>query len=90
MSAERTTFWRLEPRPNSEPARLGSVPRWPRYTRTRRSKPSPSFRPATRRHTLRPGLATVALDDVGPCQVVVAVRAADPNRSSVSWTWLSA
>lgn len=32
-----------------------------------------------RRHTLRPGLITVALDGIEPCQIVVATRAADTN-----------
>jgi len=82
MGAGWTTFWRLEPRPEGEPARLG-----PTLAETYEDKleaiadgTAIAVVPAgDRRHTLRPGLATVALDDVEPCQVVVAVRAADPN-----------
>ncbi|WP_431975411.1 LysR family transcriptional regulator [Micromonospora haikouensis] len=82
MGTEWTTFWRLEPRPDSEPARLG-----PTLAETYQDKleaiadgTAIAVVPAgDRRHTLRPGLTTVALDGVEPCQVVVAVRAADPN-----------
>jgi DNA-binding transcriptional LysR family regulator len=82
MGAEWTGFWRLEPRPDSEPAPLG-----PTLAETYQDKleaiadgTAIAVVPAgDQRHTLRPGLTTVALDDAEPCQVVVAVRAADPN-----------
>ncbi|MFG1603365.1 LysR family transcriptional regulator [Actinoplanes sp. NPDC049265] len=82
MGPEWTTFWRLEPRPDGEPARLG-----PALAETYEDKleaiadgTAIAVVPAgDRRHTLRPDLVTVTLDGIEPCQVVVATRAADTN-----------
>jgi DNA-binding transcriptional LysR family regulator len=82
MSAGWTTFWRLEPRPDSLPASVG-----PTLAETYADKleaiaegTAIAVVPAgDRRHTLRPDLVTVPLDGVEPCQVVAATRAADTN-----------
>jgi len=82
MGEQWTTFWRLEPRPGSEPAPLG-----PTVAETYEDKleaitegTAIAIVPAgDRRSSLRPDLVTVALDGIEPCQVVVATRTADTN-----------
>jgi DNA-binding transcriptional LysR family regulator len=82
MGAAWTSFWRLEPRPGSEPAPVG-----PTLAETYEDKldaigegTAIAIIPAgDRRAALRPELTTVALDGVPPCEVVVATRCADPN-----------
>ncbi|QUX26004.1 LysR family transcriptional regulator [Nocardiopsis sp. MT53] len=78
--ADWTAFWRLEPRPGDVPAPLG-----PTLADTYDDKieaiaegnavavvPSGDLR-----HTLRPGLIAVPVEEVEPCRVVVATRSAD-------------
>lgn len=82
MGDEWTTFWRLEPRPDSEPAPVG-----PTLAETYEDKleaitegTAIAIVPAgDRRSILRPGLVTVALDGIEPCQVVVVTRTTDTN-----------
>ncbi|WP_043626455.1 LysR family transcriptional regulator [Nonomuraea candida] len=82
MGVDWTAFWRLEPRSGGDPAPVG-----PALAETYEDKleaiadgTAIAVVPAgDRRYTLRPGLVTVALDGIGPCQVVVATRAADTN-----------
>ncbi|MFD2419771.1 LysR family transcriptional regulator [Amycolatopsis pigmentata] len=82
MGADWTSFWRLEPRPGSDPAPLG-----PTLADTYDDKLEAiadgnaiAVVPAgDRRYTLRPDLVTVPVDGIEPCQVVVATRAADTN-----------
>jgi len=82
MGAPWTSFWRLEPRPDGAPAPVG-----PALADTYEDKleaiadgTAIAVVPAgDRRHTLRPGLVTVAVDGIEPCQVVVVSRAADDN-----------
>jgi DNA-binding transcriptional LysR family regulator len=82
MGPQWTTFWRLEPRPDSAPATVG-----PTLAETYEDKleaiadgTAIALVPAgDRRYTLRPELVTVALDGVEPCQVVVGTRATDTN-----------
>ena len=80
MGEPWTSFWRLEPRPGSGPAPVG-----PTLAETYEDKleaiaegTAIAVVPAgDRRSSLRPGLATVALDGIEPCHVVVATRATD-------------
>ncbi|WP_055547525.1 LysR family transcriptional regulator [Streptomyces sp. NBRC 110028] len=80
--ADWTAFWRLEPRPDNDPAPLG-----PTLADTYDDKLEAiaegnaiAVVPAgDLRHTLRPGLVSVPVDEVEPCQVVVATRAADTS-----------
>jgi DNA-binding transcriptional LysR family regulator len=82
MGVEWTTFWRLEPRSDGEPAAVG-----PTLAETYEDKleaiadgTAIAIVPAgDQRYALRPDLVTVALEGIEPCQVVVAARAADPN-----------
>ncbi|MBW4717946.1 LysR family transcriptional regulator [Saccharothrix obliqua] len=82
MGADWTGFWRLEPRPDNEPAPLG-----PTVAETYDDKleaivegTAIAVIPAhDRRFTLRPDLVAVPLHGIEPCQVVVATRAADTN-----------
>ncbi|WP_037861426.1 LysR family transcriptional regulator [Streptomyces sp. NRRL S-340] len=80
--ADWTTFWRLEPRPDHGSARLG-----PTLAETYDDKleaiadgNAVAVIPAgDLRYTLRPGLVTVPVDEVEPCQVVVATRTASTD-----------
>ncbi|WP_234535298.1 LysR family transcriptional regulator [Streptomyces sp. R39] len=80
--ADWTAFWRLEPRPDNDPAPLG-----PTLADTYDDKleaiaegNAVAVVPAgDLRHTLRPGLVAVPVDEIEPCQVVVATRAADTS-----------
>ncbi|WP_199516716.1 LysR family transcriptional regulator [Nucisporomicrobium flavum] len=81
MDAAWTDFWRLEPRPDGNPAPLG-----PALAEAYEDKleavadGAVALVPAgDRRFSLRPGLTAVPVDDIEPCHVVVATRAADPN-----------
>ncbi|CAM3805669.1 hypothetical protein KIPE111705_25960 [Kibdelosporangium persicum] len=82
MGADWTSFWRLEPRPDNDPAPLGPI-----VAETYDDKleaivegTAVAVIPAhDRRFTLRPELVTVPLHGIEPCQVVVATRAADTN-----------
>ncbi|RSN19893.1 LysR family transcriptional regulator [Amycolatopsis sp. WAC 01416] len=82
MGSDWTSFWRLEPRPDDEPAPLG-----PTVAETYDDKleaivegTAIAVIPAhDRRFTLRPDLVTVPIDGIERCQVVVATRAADTN-----------
>jgi DNA-binding transcriptional LysR family regulator len=82
MGEAWTTFWRLEPRPDGEPAPVG-----PTLAGTYEDKleaiaegTAIAVVPAgDRRPGLRPDLVTVALAGIEPGQVVVVTRASDPN-----------
>jgi DNA-binding transcriptional LysR family regulator len=82
MAAASTGFWRLEPRPNGDPAPLG-----PMLVDTFEDKlevvadgRAVAIVPAgDRRTTLRDDLATVPVDGIEPCQVAVVTRADDRN-----------
>jgi DNA-binding transcriptional LysR family regulator len=82
MGADWTTFWRLEPRPDGDAAPLG-----PTLADTYDDKleaiadgSALALIPVgDRRFTLRPDLVTVPVDEIEPCQVVVATRAADTS-----------
>lgn len=82
MGAGWTTFWRLEPRSDGDPALLG-----PTLADTYDDKleaiadgNAVALIPAhDRRFTLRPTLVTVPVEGIEPCQVVVATRSADTN-----------
>lgn len=82
MAALWTGFWRLDPRPDGSPAPLG-----PMLVDTFEDKlevvadgRAIALVPADdRRATLRDDLATVPVEGVEPCQVVVATRLADAN-----------
>ena len=82
MGVEWTSFWRLEPRPDSDPAPVG-----PTLAETYADKleaiaegTAIAVVPAgDRRHTLRPDVVAVPLDDVEPCQIIAATRTADTN-----------
>jgi DNA-binding transcriptional LysR family regulator len=82
MGAQWTTFWRLEPRSDNNPAPVG-----PTLAETYEDKleaiadgTAIAIVPAgDRRYSLRPDLVTVALDGIEPCQIVVATRTADTN-----------
>ncbi|MFH8442124.1 LysR family transcriptional regulator [Streptomyces sp. NPDC018026] len=82
MAALWTGFWRLDPRPDGSPAPLG-----PMLVDTFEDKlevvadgRAVALVPADdRRCTLRDDLATVPVEGVEPCQVVVATRLADAN-----------
>ncbi|MFD5279153.1 LysR family transcriptional regulator [Streptomyces rubrogriseus] len=82
MAALWTGFWRLDPRPDGSPAPLG-----PMLVDTFEDKlevvadgRAIALVPADdRRCTLRDDLATVPVEGVEPCQVVVATRLADAN-----------
>ncbi len=82
MAAAWTGFWRLDPRPDGSPAPLG-----PQLVDTFEDKleavadgRAVALVPADdRRGALRDDLATVRVEGVEPCQVVVATRAADAN-----------
>jgi DNA-binding transcriptional LysR family regulator len=88
MGVEWTTFWRLEPRADSEPAPLG-----PTLAETYADKleaiaegTAIAVVPAgDRRHTLRPDLVAVPIDDIEPCQVVAATRTTDTNPLSAEF-----
>lgn len=82
MAAAWTGFWRLDPRPNGDPAPLG-----PMLVDTFEDKlevvadgRAVAVVPAgDRRATLRDDLATVPIDGIEPCQVVVVTRPGDRN-----------
>ncbi|AXL92905.1 LysR family transcriptional regulator [Streptomyces sp. CB09001] len=82
MAALWTGFWRLDPRPDGSPAPLG-----PMLVDTFEDKlevvadgRAVALVPADdRRCTLRDDLATVPVQGVEPCQVVVAARHSDAN-----------
>ncbi|WP_436735624.1 LysR family transcriptional regulator [Streptomyces sp. BBFR102] len=80
--ADWTAFWRLEPRPDNDPAPLG-----PTLADTYDDKLEAiaegnaiAVVPADDlRHTLRPDLVAVPVEEAEPCQVVVATRTADTS-----------
>ncbi|MFG2072896.1 LysR family transcriptional regulator [Nonomuraea maritima] len=82
MAPAWTAFWRLDPRPNGEPAALG-----PMLVDTFEDKlevvadgRAVAIVPAgDRRSTLRDDLATIPIEGIEPCQVAVATRADDRN-----------
>ncbi|MEU4983242.1 LysR substrate-binding domain-containing protein [Streptomyces sp. NPDC021969] len=82
MAALWTGFWRLDPRPDGSPAPLG-----PMLVDTFEDKLEAvadgraiALVPADdRRCTLRDDLATIPVEGVEPCQVVVATRLTDAN-----------
>ncbi|WP_206037875.1 LysR family transcriptional regulator [Rhodococcus sp. HNM0569] len=82
MAAAWTGFWRLDPRPDGAPAPLG-----PTLVETFEDKlevvadgRAIALVPADdRRSTLREDLATVPIEGIQPCEVVVAARADDTN-----------
>ncbi|GAB2965109.1 LysR substrate-binding domain-containing protein [Micromonospora polyrhachis] len=82
MGTQWTTFWRLEPRPNGDPAPLG-----PTLVDTFEDKLEAiadgraiALVPADdRRFTLRQDLVTIPVEEIEPCQVVIATRSADTN-----------
>ncbi|MHC3469460.1 LysR family transcriptional regulator [Streptomyces sp. 7R007] len=82
MAAAWTGFWRLDPRPDGSVAPLG-----PLFVDTFEDKlevvadgRAVALVPADdRRCTLRDDLATVPVEGVEPCQVVVATRTGDAN-----------
>jgi DNA-binding transcriptional LysR family regulator len=82
MAAAWTGFWRLDPRPDGAPAPLG-----PMLVDTFEDKlevvadgRAIAVVPADdRRSTLRDDLATVPIDGIEPCQVVVVTRTDDRN-----------
>ncbi|WP_432827298.1 LysR family transcriptional regulator [Dactylosporangium sp. CA-092794] len=82
MGAPWTAFWRLEPRPDGDPAPLG-----PTLVDTFEDKLEAiadgraiAVVPADdRRFTLRKDLVTIPVEGIEPCQVVVATRSADTN-----------
>ncbi|MFD4403117.1 LysR family transcriptional regulator [Nocardia sp. NPDC058499] len=82
MAAAWTGFWRLDPRPDGGPAPLG-----PMLVETFEDKlevvadgRAVALVPADdRRSTLRADLATVPVDGIEPCSVVVASRVDDAN-----------
>ncbi|MFF8596689.1 LysR substrate-binding domain-containing protein [Streptomyces sp. NPDC015220] len=82
MAALWTGFWRLDPRPDGRPAPLG-----PMLADTFEDKLEVVADGRTialvpsddRRCTVRDDLATVPVEGIEPCQVVVATRSADTN-----------
>ncbi|MFJ1764283.1 LysR family transcriptional regulator [Amycolatopsis sp. NPDC088138] len=82
MGAAWTSFWRLEPRADSAPAPVG-----PTLAETYADKleavaegSAIAVVPAgDRRHTLRPDVVAVPLEDAEPCQVVAATRTTDTD-----------
>ena len=82
MGAEWTRFWRLEPRPGGEPAPVGPTLADSYDDKLEEIAAGSAIAvvgAGDRRFTLRPGLVAVPVDDVEPCQVVVATRAAETN-----------
>lgn len=80
--ANWTVFWRLEPRPDNHPAPLGPTlaDTYDDKLETIAEGDAIAVVPAgDLRHSLRPGLVTVPVDEVEPCQVVVATRAGDTS-----------
>ena len=84
VGAEATwvRFWRLEPRPDGSPAPLG-----PEVVETFEDKleliadgQAVAILPVSdRRSTLRDDLATIPVDGIEPCQVVVVTRVGERN-----------
>ncbi|MER7015705.1 LysR family transcriptional regulator [Saccharopolyspora sp. NPDC000359] len=82
MAAVWTGFWRLEPRPDGNPAPLGPI-----LVETFEDKLEAvadgraiAIAPADdRRSTLRDDLARIPIDGIEPCQVAVVTRADDPD-----------
>lgn len=82
MAALWTGFWRLDPRPDGSPAPLGPllVDTFEDKLEVVADGRAVALVPADdRRCTLRDDLATVPVEGVEPCQVVVAARSADTN-----------
>ncbi|GAA2330128.1 hypothetical protein GCM10010376_58020 [Streptomyces violaceusniger] len=75
-----TVFWRLEPRSDGRPARLGPTlaDAYDGKLETIADGTAIAVVPAgDRRFALRPGLVAVPVDGAEPCQVVVATRTDD-------------
>ena len=82
MAAAWTGFWRLDPRPDGDPAPLGPmlVETFEDKLETVAAGRAIALAPADdRRSTLRADLATVPVDGIEPCTVVVATRVQDSN-----------
>lgn len=82
MAALWTGFWRFDPRPDGSRAPLGPllVDTFEDKLEAVADKRAVALVPADdRRCTLRDDLATVPVEGIEPCQVVVATRSADAN-----------
>ena len=82
MGAEWSGFWRLEPRPDGEPAPLGPTlaDSYDDKLEAIADGTAIAVVPAgDQRSTLRPDLVTVPIDEIEACQVVVATRAAETD-----------
>ncbi|GGL92631.1 hypothetical protein GCM10010129_40460 [Streptomyces fumigatiscleroticus] len=82
MAASWTGFWRLDPRPDGSPAPPGPllVDTFEDKLEAVADGRAIALVPADdRRCTLRDDLATVPVEGVEPCQVVVATRSEDAN-----------
>ena len=82
MAAGWSGFWRLEPRSEGNPAPLGPllVDTFEDKLEVVADGRAVAIVPAyDRRYTIRDDLAAITVDDIEPCQVVVASRADDHN-----------
>ncbi|CAM5635726.1 MULTISPECIES: LysR family transcriptional regulator [Streptomyces] len=82
MAAAWTSFWRLDPRPDGSPALLGPllVDTFEDKLEAVADGRAIALVPADdRRWALRTDLATIPVEEIEPCQVVVATRLTDPN-----------
>ncbi|MCA2218405.1 LysR family transcriptional regulator [Jidongwangia harbinensis] len=82
MGASWTGFWRLEPRPGSRPAPVGTAiaDRYGDKLEAIAEGNAVAVVPAgDRRFTLRPELVAVPIAEAEPCRVVVVTRAADTS-----------
>ncbi|WP_327394097.1 LysR family transcriptional regulator [Streptomyces phaeochromogenes] len=82
MAAGWSGFWRLEPRSEGNPAPLGPllVDTFEDKLEVVADGRAVAVVPAyDRRYTLRDDLAAITVDDIEPCQVVLASRADDRN-----------
>ncbi|MDR7276077.1 LysR family transcriptional regulator [Catenuloplanes atrovinosus] len=82
MGGDWTAFWRLEPRADGAPAPLGATlaDTYDDKLEAVADGDAVALVPAgDRRFTLRPDLVTVPVEDLEPCQVVVATRAGDAD-----------
>lgn len=83
MAAAWTEFWRLDPRPDGNPAPLGPllVDTFEDKLEVVADGRAIAIVPAEdRRSTLRDDLATIPIEGIDPCQVAVVTRADDRNR----------
>nr|WP_221381597.1 LysR family transcriptional regulator [Actinoplanes polyasparticus] len=82
MGATWTGFWRLEPRPDSKPAPVGTAiaDTYDDKLEAIAEGTAVAVVPTgDRRFTLRSDLVAVPIDEAEPCRVVVVTRAADTN-----------